>query len=137
MTANQRGLLFGAGVMVGAAIWSLLIYKAIEPLDREALRGLAVFLVGWLLPLGVVGGVLLTRRLTVNEAHAHERGIDKGIEKVTKAAQATAEIRQTMHTTIKRPAEGWQPAAVRSDMDYLPRPRMEIRGGSDNGISGA
>lgn len=136
MTSNQRGAMFGVSVAVGAAIWSLLIYKVIEPLDRESLRGLAVFIVGWLLPLGVVFGVLLTRRLTVNEAHAHERGIDKGIEKVTKAAQATAEIRQTMHTTIKRPAEGWQAAPVRSDADYLPRPRMEIRG-NDNGISGA
>jgi hypothetical protein len=137
MTQNQKGLLFGVVVMAIAAAWSILIYKAIEPLDREALRGLAVFIVGWLLPIGVVVGVLLTRRLTVNEAHAHERGIDKGIEKVTKAAQATADIRQTMHTTIKRPPDGWKTVPVRSDADYLPRPRMEIRGGGESGISGS
>jgi hypothetical protein len=118
---NQQGLTFAiVGVSIAAG-WIGLVYGLLGYADRDTQRWAATITIAVLLP----GAILITRWLSMREAKAHERGIDKGIDKVSKAAQETASIRSTLHTTIKQtPTPGSATGApARSQWDdLLPRP---------------
>jgi hypothetical protein len=116
---NQEGLTFAIVITTIAAIWIGLVYGLLGYADHDTQRWAATIAIAVLVP----GAVIITRRLTVNEAHAHERGIDKGIEKVSKAAAETATIRSAMHTTIRNVAQPITGAPARAQWDdLLPRP---------------
>lgn len=118
---NKQGLTF-ALVFIGiAGGWIGLVYGLLGYADRDTQRWAATITIAVLLP----GAILITRWLSMREAKAHERGIDKGIEKVSKAAHDTASIRSTMHTTIRPTGQPGSATAAptRSQWDdLLPRP---------------
>jgi hypothetical protein len=107
------------------------VYGLLGYFDHDMQRWTATLMIAIVLPVTIA----ITRALSVREAKAHERGIDKGIEKVSKAAQDTATIRANMHTTIKPPAATMS-APARNWDDLLPRPErgaaIVARSGGDN-----
>jgi heme/copper-type cytochrome/quinol oxidase subunit 2 len=129
MSTNRKGFLFGVIVVGLALAWSFLLYKMIEPLDRESLRATTVVLVGWLLPIVLVIGIAITRWVSVREVKAHERGMDKGLDKIAGMAERVATTRTTMVTNIKRPDAGWNAPAQSAGpvLDYLPRPQVTFK----------
>lgn len=118
---NKQGITFAIVVTSIAAGWIALVYGLLGYFDHDAQRWAATIAIAILLPLAIA----ITRWLSMREAHAHERGIDKGIEKVSKAASDTAAIRSTLHATIKQAAQpgpgAITPARSAWD-DLLPRP---------------
>jgi hypothetical protein len=118
---NQQGLTFALMFIVIVGGWISLVYGLLGYADHDTQRWAATITIAVLLP----GAIVLTRLISVREIKAHERGIDKGIDKVSKAAQETASIRSTLHTTIKQaPTPGSATGApARSQWDdMLPRP---------------
>lgn len=131
MTTNQKGAAFGISLLVVAGLISLLVYKAIEPVDREGLRQLFVLLF-WLMIILLVSGIALTRWLSVRELRAHEHGMDKGLDKVASMAERVATTRTNLITNIRHPAPAW-PAPASPAADYLPRPALRFnRSSSDD-----
>lgn len=129
MTRNQRGALIAGGLVIGALSWSFIIYKAIEPADREGLRQLFVLFVGWLAPIVIVGGIVLTRWISVREVKAHYNGMDKGLDKVAGMSERIAQTRTNMVTKIKQP-DIVLTAPGKSQNDYLPV--MHLKSGDPN-----
>lgn len=134
MSKNQQGIIFAIGVTTIAALWVGLVYGLLGYFDHDLQRWTATIMIAIVLPVAIA----ITRAISVREAKAHERGIDKGIEKVSKAAQDTAAIRTALHTTIKQapsPAAATS-APARSWDDLLPRPERSAnivtRSGVDN-----
>ena len=116
---NKQGITFAIVVTSIAAGWIVLVYGLLGYVPPEGQRWAATITIAIALPLAIV----ITRWLSMNEAHAHERGIDKGIDKVSKAASETATIRSTLHTTIKQVAQPTG-APARAWDDLLPRPEQ-------------
>jgi len=116
----QDGLIFAIGVATLAAIWIGLVYGLLGYIDPDGQRWAATITLAIVWPVSI----LITRRLTVQESRAHERGIDKGIEKVSKAAHDAADIRTRMTTVIKQAQPAAMPTIAPAHQwdDLLPRP---------------
>lgn len=129
MTRTQRGALIAGGLVIGALSWSFILYKAIEPADHEGLRQLFVLFVGWLAPIVIIGGIALTRWVSVREVKAHYSGMDKGLDKVAGMSERIAQTRTSMVTKIKQP-DIVLSAPGKTQNDYLPV--MHLRSGDPN-----
>ena len=116
--ANKQGITFAIVITSIAGSWIVLVYGLLGYVPSEGQRWAATIAIAIALPLAIV----ITRWLSMNEAHAHERGIDKGIDKVSKAASETATIRAALHTTIKQVAQPGTGAPAREWDQLLPRP---------------
>ena len=113
----QEALIFAIGVMVIAIVWVGLVYGLLGYIDPTGQRWAATITTAILLP----ASILVTRKLTINEIRAHERGINLGVGAVSKAAHDTADIRTRM-TTIVKQAQPTLGAPARQWDDLLPRP---------------
>lgn len=96
---NQQGIVFAFGLVSLTLLWLGLIYGLLGYIPADGQRWAATVTIAIILP----GAVVLTRWLSMREAHAHVKGIDTGIEKVSRAASDTADIRTRMTTVIKAP----------------------------------
>lgn len=117
----QEAAVFSIGLTAIVAIWIGLVFGLLGYLDPELQRWAATIMIALVWPVSII----VTRKLTINEARAHERGIDKGIEKVSKAAHETADIRTRMTAIVKQaqpaPSVSTSTPARQWD-DLLPRP---------------
>jgi len=77
----QEGLIFAIGVLVIAIVWIGLVYGLLGYLEPGGQRWAATITTAILLPVSI----LVTRKLTINEIRAHERGINLGVGAVSKA----------------------------------------------------
>lgn len=123
MSKNRVRLLYALGALFGALCWTFIIFKLIEPLDRDGLRAVSVGVIAWLLPLLLIVAIAVTRWMSVNEIRAHDKGLDKGLDKVADMGTRVAQTRVAMVTSIKRPPEGW-PGNAPARSDYLPPMRL-------------
>ena len=115
----QEGLIFAIGVLVIAIVWIGLVYGLLGYLESGGQRWAATITTAILLP----ASILVTRKLTINEIRAHERGINLGVGAVSKAAHDTADIRTRMTTIVKQAQPGSIVSApARQWDDLLPRP---------------
>ena len=102
MSTNQKGLIFGVvGLVTILAGWVALVYGLLGYFDAGSQRIISAAALAILWPGSIALAVFLTRRLMRGEIAAHDRGMDKGLDKVTRAASDVATIRTAMHTTIK------------------------------------
>ena len=122
MNKLQEGLVFAIGVAVIAAIWIGLVFGLLGYLDPELQRWAATVMIAIVWPVSI----LVTRKLSISESKAHTKGIEVGINQVSRAAHDAADIRARMTTIVKQA----QPAAVATSTpaarqwdDLLPRPR--------------
>ena len=115
----QEALIFAIGVTVIAILWIGLVYGLLGYIDPTGQRWAATITIALVWPVSI----LVTRKLTINEIRAHERGINLGVGAVSKAAHDTAEIRARMTTIVKQaqPGSGVTTPAHQWD-DLLPRP---------------
>ena len=115
----QEALIFAISAMVLALAWVGLVYGLLGYFEPSGQRWVATIALAILLP----ASILVTRRLTINEIRAHERGINLGVGAVSKAAHDTADIRTRMTTIVKQaqPASSVSAPARQWD-DLLPRP---------------
>ena len=106
-------------MLVIAIVWIGLVYGLLGYLEPGGQRWAATITTAILLPVSI----LVTRKLTINEIRAHERGINLGVGAVSKAAHDAADIRTRMTTIVKQAQPGSSVnAPARQWDDLLPRP---------------
>ncbi len=123
MTKNRMRSLYGIGALIGAVCWTFIVFKLVEPLDRDGLRAVSVGVIAWLMPILIIAAIVVTRLLSVNEIRAHDKGLDKALDKVAGMGERVAQTRVNMVTSIKRPADV-APSNAPLKSDYLPAMRL-------------
>ncbi len=120
MSKNQKGFIFGVGLVTLIGGWVALVYGLLGYFDADSQRVIAAFVLAILWPVSVVASVLITRRLMRGEITAHHHGMDQALDKVAKTAADVATIRTAMHTTIRNVPTAQPSTAARFD-DILPK----------------
>lgn len=118
----QEAAVFSIGLTAIVVIWIGLVFGLLGYLDPELQRWATTIMIAIVWPVSI----LVTRKLSISEAKAHTKGIEIGINQVSKAAHDAADIRTRMTTVIKQaqpmPSVSTSaPAAAQWDQ-ILPRP---------------
>jgi hypothetical protein len=114
----QEALIFAVSAMVIALAWVGLVYGLLGYFEPSGQRWVSTITTAIFLP----ASILITRRLTINEIRAHERGINLGVGAVSKAAHDTADIRTRMTTIVKQAQPGSITNTPAQWDQLLPRP---------------
>ena len=121
----QEAGIFAIGLTAIVVIWIGLVFGLLGYLDPELQRWATTIMIAIVWPVSI----LVTRKLSISEAKAHTKGIEIGINQVSKAAHDAADIRTRMTTIVKQAQPVATPTSAPAAQwdQILPRPGSGAR----------